>query len=84
MVCVGTVPLTELLHLDTFAVIHLVLLGDVVASLALLAGQDDLDALLVLRHSDLDTNRFRKVRLPRPKGANFPLPFPPVALLAQW
>ena len=46
------VPAAELLHLDPLAVVDLVLRGDVVTSLALLACQGDLDALLVLCHGD--------------------------------
>ena len=46
------VPTTELLHLDPFPVVQLVLRGDVIPSFALLTGQGDLDALLVLCHGD--------------------------------
>ena len=35
---------------DLIAVVHLVLHGDVVTSLALFTGQGDLDSLFVLRH----------------------------------
>jgi hypothetical protein len=49
------VPSTELLHLDALTVIELVLLRDVVASLAVLAGQSHLDPLFVLRHLFLPT-----------------------------
>src|SRR3974390_2882357 len=47
---VGPVPAAELLHLDPLAVVQLVLGRDVVPPLAHLAGQGDLDPLLVLRH----------------------------------
>src|SRR5664279_1841038 len=46
------IPAAELLHLDPLAIVHLVLRRDVVPSFALLAGQGDLDALLVLCHGD--------------------------------
>ena len=46
------VPPAELLHLDPLAVVELVLGGDVVPSFALLAGQGDLDALVILCHGD--------------------------------
>src|SRR6267143_3878186 len=48
--CMRAVPAAVLLHLDALAVVLLVLHGDVVAPLALLAGQRDLDALLVPCH----------------------------------
>src|SRR5207247_6487721 len=48
--CMRAVPPAVLLHLDALAVVLLVLHRDVVAPLALLAGQRDLDALLVPCH----------------------------------
>src|SRR5665213_257170 len=45
------VPAAELLHLDPLTIIDLVLGRDVVTTLADLAGQRDLDPLLVLCHS---------------------------------
>jgi len=50
---VHAVPAAILLHFNTLTVVNLVLLRDVVASLALLAGQRDLDALFVLCHGRL-------------------------------
>ena len=47
-----TVPRAELLHLDPLAIVHLVLGGDVVPPFARLAGQRDLDALVVSCHGD--------------------------------
>src|SRR3954465_3698593 len=47
---VHPVPAAVLLHLDALTVVLLVLDRDVVATLALLAGQRDLHSLLVLRH----------------------------------
>src|SRR5687768_3394855 len=47
---VGAVPAAVLLQLDALAIVLLVLLRDVVAPLALLAGQGDLHALFVLCH----------------------------------
>src|SRR3954467_5809853 len=47
---VHPVPAAVLLHLDALTVVLLVLDRDVVAALALLAGQRDLHSLLVLRH----------------------------------
>src|SRR5437868_3011440 len=44
------IPPAVLLHLDALAVVLLVLHGDVVAALAVLAGQRDLHSLLTLRH----------------------------------
>src|SRR5664280_3386572 len=49
---VTSVPRAELLHLDPLTVVHLVLGGDVVAALARLAGQGDLDPLLISCHGD--------------------------------
>ena len=48
----ATVPRAEFLHLDAFAVVHLVFRGDVVAPLTGLAGQSDLDSLVVSCHGD--------------------------------
>src|SRR5208282_6414311 len=45
-----TIELAVLLHLDPLAVVLLVLHGDVVPSLAHLAGEGHLDSLLVLGH----------------------------------
>ena len=50
---VATIEAAELLHLDTLAVIDLVLGRDVVPTLAVLALKRDLDPLLVLRHFGL-------------------------------
>src|SRR5947208_6541303 len=47
---VALVPAAVLLHLDALAVVDLALHRDVVAPLAVLAGERDLDPLLVLRH----------------------------------
>jgi len=47
---VTTFPLAVLLHLNTLTIVHLVLHRDVIATLALLAGQNHLDSLFVLSH----------------------------------
>ena len=47
---VATLPLAVLLHLNTLTIVHLVLHRDVIATLALLAGQGHLDSLFVLSH----------------------------------
>src|SRR5690349_4050640 len=47
---VPAVPAAVLLHLDPLAVVDLGFDRDVVAPLALFAGQRDLDSLVILRH----------------------------------
>jgi hypothetical protein len=47
---VPAIPAAVLLHLDPLAIILPILHGDVVAALANVAGQSDLDTLLVLGH----------------------------------
>jgi len=49
---VDSVPPAVLLHLDALTIVHLVLLGDVVTTLALFARQSDVDALFVLCHEN--------------------------------
>lgn len=47
---VNSIPATVFLHLNTFAVVDLVLLRNVITTLALLTSQSDLDSLFVLCH----------------------------------
>ena len=47
MHCVTAIPPAVLLHLDALAIIDLVLLGDVVPSLALLTSQRHLNPLFI-------------------------------------